>query len=651
MKKYLLLLFLSMFFFLNNYAQFSRYIIKLKDKGTNPFSISNPSQYLSQRAIDRRTKYNIAIDSTDLPVSPNYIDSIRLSGSVTVLNSSKWLNQVAIKTTDTAALAKINSFPFVLSAMPVASITITATVNKKLTPQQDNNKQSFGADPIPSSAESYGYGYSNGQVKIHKGDFLHNHGFRGEGMQMAVLDAGFYHYLSLPTFDSIRANNQILGTWNFVTNNVNVNEDYFHGMQCLSTIAANMPGIFIGTAPKASFYLYVTEDIASEYPIEEQNWAAGLEKADSLGVNISSTSLGYTRFDNAALDYTYNDMNGHTTISARAANFASKKGMLLLVAAGNEGTSAWHYIATPADADSVLAVGAVDTLGNVASFSSYGPSSDGDIKPGVASVGLNAIVANRFSGLPAYSSGTSFACPNMAGLTTCLWQAFPEINNRGIINAIEASATKITNPDNRIGYGIPDMKKAFVLLSKKFYSQQATINTCSVALQFAAKTDNTVNLILERKLSSEIDFTPLKTFQTTGSFTLHNFNYTDDLSNADIGLVRYRTKVTIGTDTTFYADSLSVNYVLQCAADENKISIAPNPVTDYLNISIARITAVKVDIIIQNIAGQKLYAAGFEQPMGRIIKTISMQHLAKGIYFVTVFIDNKKAVTKKILKQ
>ena len=651
MKKYLPLLFLSLFFYQKSNAQFSRYIIKLKDKGSNPFSVTNPAQYLSQRAIDRRTKYNIAIDSTDLPVTPNYIDSIRLAGAVTILNTSKWLNQVAIKTTDAAALAKINSFYFVVSTAPIGSILSTKRIDKKLDAPSIEIVQTTAIQKQLLSAESYSYGYSNGQVKIHNGDFLHNHGFRGEGMIMAVLDAGFYHYLTLPTFDSMRANNQVLGTWDFVDNETSVNEDHTHGMECLSTIAANLPGVFVGTAPKTSFYLYRTEDVFSEYPIEEQNWAAGLEKADSLGVNISSTSLGYTEFDNPALNHTYSDMNGHTTISARAANFASKKGMLLVVAAGNEGTSAWHYISTPADADSVLAVGAVDTAGNVANFSSYGPSSDGDVKPDVAAVGLNAVVANPSTGLPMFGSGTSFACPNMAGLTTCLWQAFPEINNRGIINAMEASASKANNPDNRIGYGIPDMRKAFVILYKKLYNQQALINNCTVTLKFAAKTDNTINFILERKLSSETNFTTQKIFTGSGSFALQDFNYTDDLSNAALGLVRYRTKIIIGTDTTFYTDSLSVNYQQQCAANENKITIAPNPVTDHLNISIARLSIANAGIIIQNAAGQKIYTTSFALKIGANIKTIPVQQLSKGIYFVSVFIDNKKGLTKKILKQ
>jgi hypothetical protein len=299
----------------------------------------------------------------------------------------------------------------------------------------------------------------------------------------------------------------------------------------------------------------------------------------------------------------------------------------------------------------VLAVGAVDTLGNVGGFSAYGPSSDGDVKPGVASVGVKAVVANPNTGLPSYGNGTSFACPNMAGLVTCLWQAFPEINNRGIINAIEASASKSTNPDDRIGYGIPDMKKAFVILFKKLYGQQASINNCVVSLQLSAKTDNSISLVLERKLSSDAAYIAVKTFATNGSFTLQQLNYTDDLSYADIGLVRYRTKVIIGTDTTFYADSLSVKYLQKCAASENLISIAPNPVRDNLNIRIARIAAAKIDILIQNIAGQNVYVTSFPQAAGINIKTIPLQQLRKGIYFVSVFVDNKKVAVKKILKQ
>ncbi len=560
MKKIVLLIFIALFVTkADSYAQFSKYIIRLKDKGTNPFSIANPSAYLTARSILRRTRYGIAIDSTDLPITPRYIDSIRMAGAVTILNSSKWLNQVAIQTTDAAALAKIAGFPFVLSTGPIAarnSQSITP-VNKKL-----DAEFTQAPDPTTSNtiaADYYSYGASYGQVHLHNGEFLHNRGFRGQGMHMAVLDAGFFNYLTLPTFDSVRNSGQILGTWDFVAGNASVNEDNSHGTSCLSTIAANMPGTFMGTAPKTSFYLYRTEDVASEYPIEEQNWVAGIERADSLGIDISSTSLGYFTFDNPVFNYTYANMDGNTTISAKGADLAAKKGILCVMAAGNEGNGSWHYIITPSDADSVMAVGAVTTSGVVGSFSSYGPSSDGQIKPSVAAVGVSATIANPNTGQPGFGSGTSYACPNMAGLTTCLWQAFPEINNMGIIDVMQQSATRATNPNDRVGYGIPDMKKAFVKLIKQLYTQQSAVANCAVTLQWTAKTDSAISIVVERKLPAAT-YSIISTQTSTGAFQSRNFTYTDDLRNFPTTGIWYRFKMNIAADTSFYLDSILVNF-------------------------------------------------------------------------------------------
>jgi serine protease AprX len=559
MKKIILLSLIVTVFSAESFSQSTRYIIRFKDKGTSPFSIANPAAYLTNRAIQRRTRYNIAIDSADLPITPRYIDSLRLAGAVTILTASKWLNQVAIQTTDAAALAKINSFPFVLSAAPIAAIVQTpeTAVNKKL--DAESNLGPHDTLPQNTINDYYNYGQSFGQVHLHNGEFLHNRGFRGEGMQMAVLDAGFFHYLTLPTFDSIRNNNQVLGTWDFVANDANVDEDHPHGMNCLSIIAANMPGVFMGTAPKTSFYLYRTEDAATEYPIEEQNWANAIERADSLGVDICSTSLGYFTFDNPAFNHVYADMDGNTTIVAKAADMAAKKGMLIVVAAGNEGTSSWHYIITPADADSVMAVGAVSTTGAVASFSSFGPSSDGQVKPSVAAVGLSAVIANTSNGQPTFGNGTSFACPNMAGLSTCLWQAFPEVNNMSIINTLQQSATRATNPDDRVGYGIPNMKKAFVMLEKQLYTQQISLRNCKAELQWTAKTDSVITIVVERKLATDINYIPVSTLASAGAFAARNFNYSDDLSNTSSTVIKYRLKMNVAADTSFYLDSLTIN--------------------------------------------------------------------------------------------
>lgn len=659
MKKTLSLLSFFLVISIGSQAQFTRYIIRFTDKGTNPFSLSNPSQYLSQRAIDRRARYNIVIDSSDLPVTPRYIDSVRLSGNVTILNSSKWLNQVAISTNDVAALAKINSFPFVLSANPAGARFGTADVpvNKVFDSSLNNVQFPNTAKPFNVTGDYYNYGKSNGQVKIHHGDFLHNHGFRGEGMQVTVLDAGFYHYLSLPTFDSIRTNNQVLGTWDFVANEASVDEDYLHGMQCLSTIAANMPGKFVGTAPKASFYLFRTEDVASEYPIEEQNLAAGAERSDSLGVDLCSISLGYNQFDNAQFSYTYTDMNGNTSISSRAADYAAKKGMLLVVAAGNEGNNSWHYLITPSDADSVLSVGAVDTTGQVAGFSSYGPSSDGQVKPGVAAVGWLAVVANSSTGQPSYGNGTSFACPNMAGISTCLWQAFPEISNMGIIDALQLSATKYSNPDNRVGYGIPDAKKAFVMLQKRLFTKQSSLSNCTVQLRFSLKTDNTMSQVIERKLPGATDYTIVTTLQNNAAWGLHDFSYDDDVTGVDMGIIKYRIKTIIGTDSTFFLDSMSVNNNQVCnTVLENNVTVIQqiinNQVSENAELTISRTTAAKVNVIIQSALGQKVYSEEFQQAAGTQTKLFNLKQLikSKGVYFLTVYIDNKKAVTKKVLR-
>lgn len=645
-KKWLLLM-AVVFFCQQGFAQYTKYIVRLTDKGSTPFSINNPSAFLSPRAIERRTRYSIPIDSADLPVTPRYIDSIRLAGNVTILNVSKWLNQVAIQTSDALALSKISGFPFVANINPIAARQAVVPVNK--TPE------TIISDPVPVFPHErlegyYNYGRSNGQVKIHQGDFLHNHGFRGNSMQVAVLDGGFFNYQTLPTFDSARNNNQILGTWDFVANEASVNEDNSHGMHCLSTMAANMPGTFVGTSPGASFYLFRTEDVATEYPIEEQNWAAGAEKADSLGVDVCSVSLGYTEFDDPAFNHTYTDMNGQTTIVARASNMAARKGMLVVVAAGNEGNGSWHYISSPGDADSVLTVGAVDTLGRVASFSGYGPSSDGQIKPDVAAVGWLAIVANGNTGQPSYSNGTSFACPNMAGIATCLWQAFPEVNNMEIRQTLRESSTRYSNPDDRIGYGIPDAKKAFVLLQKKTHHHEATKTGCALDISLSIKTDNSTVIDLERKTSADTGYQVVRQFQHDSPYGMHTFNYAEDLGQLSGSEVSYRMIVRIASDTSYLLDSI-VQSIPACTALADDIRINPNPFSGTMTVQTRSTSTVDVTILVHNSVGQLVNKTGFSQAAGTRTTSIPVQSLAKGVYFVTGYFNGQKIKTIKAVNR
>ncbi len=476
MNKYLLLhtIFL-LFSSLNSQAQFSKYIIKFKDKTGTPFSINNPSQYLSPKAIQRRTKQNISIDSTDLPITPRYIDSIRLAGNVTVLNRSKWLNQVCIQTTDAAALAKINSFPFVISSSAVMRIQQglpSADTERKKIIVKDNLRTASILQTTQTTADFFNYGNTYAQIHIHEGEFLHNKGFKGQGMLVAVMDAGFFNYQTLKAFDSVRNNNQIIETYDFVKNETSVNEDDAHGMYVFSIMAANVPRVLVGTSPKAKYYLYRTEDVATEYPIEEQNWAAAAERADSIGVDVFSTSLGYTTFDNPVFNHTYAEMNGKTTIIAKANALAAKKGIISVVAAGNDGNNAWHYISTPADADGIVTVGSVTYTGVPSGFSSYGPASDGRIKPTVASVGQGTYFWST-NNQPATSNGTSLATPNLAGLITCLWQAYPEFTAIDIIEAVKKSSSKYSSPDDRVGYGIPNFRIAFEDLSRQRVTKNA----------------------------------------------------------------------------------------------------------------------------------------------------------------------------------
>ncbi len=632
-------------------AQFSRYIIQLKDKNNSSFSLADPSKFLSQHAIDRRTRYNIAITTTDLPVNAAYIDAIQKTGDVTILNVSKWFNQVAIRTTDAAAIVAINTLPFVQNSKAVAPRP--ARINKD---DKFPQAESQGAKPIARPAnptDVYNYGQAYSQIHLHNAEFLHNHGFNGQDMRLAIMDAGFQNYLTLPTFDSVRNNNQVTDTWDFVANKSNVNGDHPHGMNCFSTIAANMPGTFVGTAPKANFYLFRTEDAATEYPIELQNFAAAAERADSAGVDVFSVSLGYNLFDDASFNFTYADMNGNTTFIARAVDMAAQKGIAVVVAAGNDGNNNWHYIATPGDADSALTIGAVNSSRQIASFSSYGPSSDGQIKPDVAAVGAGAVVASVSSGLPTFGNGTSFACPIMAGITTCLWQAFPEVNNMEIIDALHRSADRFANPDDRTGYGIPDVKKAFVNLQKKsFISQVMVENNCTVSFAWCVKTAADMSCVLERKLPDETTYKAVDSQVISSVFSKQNFSYADDLSAISAGTaLTYRFKMNIASDTSFYLDSVTVNSQQSCNTSQEGIIISPNPVSDQLSVKIVRSSAAKVDLVLINALGQQVYQSGYQAQAGQQTYYIPVKQLSNGVYHISVFINGKMEKAKSLIKE
>ncbi len=433
------LLFISLFFLLNALSGFSQnpahYWIAFTDKQHNNYSLTQPEQFLSQRALDRRKKQGISLDSTDLPVSKFYIDSL-ISLGLQIKNVSKWLNGVTVLTNDTNLIDTIDNLGF------VAYHQKTKPLLFKMNGIEDESQL--------NSNKASNYGLGNDQIMLLHGNYLHDKGYRGDSMLIAIIDAGFYNVNNMHLFDSLRNDNRIISTYDFVAGNANVYDDHTHGMSVLSTMATNDPGYFVGTAPKASFILLRSEDANTEYLVEEDNWATAAEYADSAGADLINTSLGYTTFDDTTENHSYSDMNGVTTHIAKVADMAFKKGIFVVVSAGNSGDDPWHYISTPADAKDVLTVGAVDLNGNYALFSSTGPSADGRIKPNVAAPGANVKVA--FPNDSIYGgSGTSFSAPITCGLVACLWQAFPNKTNYEIRSAIEQSASQYTTPDSLLG--------------------------------------------------------------------------------------------------------------------------------------------------------------------------------------------------------
>lgn len=435
-----------------------KYWVQFIDKANTPFSISQPKDFLSDRAIERRTRYNIQITEEDLPVNPAYVDSLGRIG-VTVLNRSKWFNAVTIATTDTALLSRIRNLSFVRQLKTIKTIKSTQVVDNKF----ESGFETATNESVQTDTTILQYGQASRQVGMLNGHILHNQGFQGQGMVIAVLDGGFTNVNINSAFDSLWMRNQVLGNWDFVNNRPVKFNEHPHGAWVLSIMGGNLPGKLVGSAPKASYYLLVTEDVGSEYLIEEDNWVAGAEYADSVGADVINSSLGYSVFDAQAMSHAYSDMDGKTTRITIAADIASSKGILVVSSAANEGDKKWHYITAPADAQNILTVGAVDSLGRYAYFSSTGPTYDKRIKPNISGQGLYTAIVNT-DGSVSRGSGTSFSSPLICGLATCLWQANRSRSPLEIIKAIEESATQSNSPDSLLGYGLPDFGKALFLI-------------------------------------------------------------------------------------------------------------------------------------------------------------------------------------------
>lgn len=449
MKKLMLLLSLLIITSVG-YSQDYNYQFRLSltDKGKTPYSIKKPEEFLSAKAIERRKRQGIAIDEADLPISQKYINEIENLGAV-VIAKSKWLKTVSVHCSDSAMVDKLKELPFVADA--------TVVWKGKMKETKADSLVYYPSDEVVLFGNYYGKGDVN--IKLNNGHYLHEVGFKGEGMDIAVIDGGFNHLPQIEMLDNV----QVKGSKGFIYQFENLFESAGdHGLSVLSCIGANKPLRFVGTAPKANFWLLSTEDTRSEFPIEEDYWATAIEYADSVGVDVVNTSLGYTNFDAPAKSYKNTEIDGKTAYISRAADAAANKGMLLVISAGNSGNSSWKKISAPGDAVNILTIGAIKSDSIVSNFSSRGMTTDLRVKPDVMALGVAATVV-KDNGKVGKSNGTSFSSPIMCGMVTCLWQAFPTLTNKEILEVVRESADRYEVFNEDYGYGIADMKKAMEL--------------------------------------------------------------------------------------------------------------------------------------------------------------------------------------------
>ncbi|MCR5455800.1 MAG: S8 family serine peptidase [Bacteroidales bacterium] len=439
-----------------------KYAVKFTDKNNNGYSLDHPEEFLTQKALDRRAKFKIGFDEFDLPINMAYVDSLKALG-FPVQGSSKWLNCAVIQVEDTLDLAKLDNLDFIVHDYKWLEVK---QGEKTPLPKVERPKLKTKKNP-EQLKRAYNYGEGLAQAEMLGIDKLHAEGYCGQGMTIAVFDAGFYKANQLNCFTKMYTEGRVLGVRDFADNDTTVYDSDNHGMNVLSCIAGNWSGHLVGTAPEASAYLFRTEISSSENIIEEFLWAFAAEVADSLGVDMIHSSLGYHKFDDPSVNYLREHGDGNTTIGDIAADRAAAKGIVVTISGGNGGDDLdYPWVTSPADADSVLAVGAVDKRRKLAYFSSIGNTVDGRVKPDVCAMGFMAAVqgpSNRIT----HSNGTSFSGPILAGCVLCLMQAHPEAPVMEILQAVRAAGDIYDHPNPQYGYGIPDFEIAHKILKKR----------------------------------------------------------------------------------------------------------------------------------------------------------------------------------------
>lgn len=440
--------------------------VYLTDKENVSQALANPITILTQQAIDRKNAHGVLIDVRDVPVNESYISQLKAQTGILVMAKSKWFNAVHVRGNQADILA-LESLVFVDSI-----VYANHSLNTTSRTEQIQNKWD-----LENTLTDFNYGNALNQIQMFNGDQLHLLDYTGAGITVAVMDAGFPNVDTMDGFERLRNDGNLMGGYDFVdaTSNIYANTTSNHGTWVLSTMSGYVENQYVGTAPDATYYLFRTEDATSENPVEESYWVEAAERADSLGVDVINTSLGYTVYDNSDYSYTPADMNGNTAFITKGANIAFEKGMLLVNSAGNSGNNTWSIVGAPADAEGVLSVGAVDASGNYASFSSLGSSDQPTQKPDVVAQGQSSYVIGPDDNITTLN-GTSFSSPILAGGVVCLWQALPNLDNVEIMQLVRESATQYSMPDNMLGYGIPNLQIALnSALGVDNFNQQGNI--------------------------------------------------------------------------------------------------------------------------------------------------------------------------------
>ena len=492
-----------------------RYFVSFKDKGNTPYSVSNPSQFLSQKSIDRRTKEDFATTLEDLPVDPAYVGQVKMTGA-SVFFTSRWFNGVLIQATASTSTT-VSALPF------VSKVELVAHGTKLLGGRKKTNDKFERANATTALQNEL-------QLEMIGLDKMQTAGYRGEGIDVAVFDAGFIGVNTLPSFQAIYQEGRMKSVFNFVNNSKDVYSAYNHGTEVLSIMAGNISNTYLGGAYKANFFLYQTEDFSSEYRIEEYNWLFAAERADSAGVDVINSSLGYNTFDDPSMDYTYKNMDGKTAVISRAAHKAFERGIVVVNSAGNEGNTSWRYIDAPADAEGVIACGAVDNSGNQSSFSSVGPSADNRVKPDVSALGSGSIIITSAGNIGS-ASGTSFSSPLIACLVVGLRQAFPQASAKEIYQRVINSASQTNHPDNLLGYGIPNftLAKNLVDFQDDFQVYPNPVSAGPLKILFKNPSDQIFTVTIFNAAGQ-------KTLELSDSISWGSNPYSVDLSTLSSGL-------------------------------------------------------------------------------------------------------------------